>query len=109
MSKKELLKKSVLVAIGLGAITKSKVEGAVSRLKKAGYLNVAEGKKMAREVLAEVGKREKALKQLVEKRLKSKASKKKSSKKKPKKKAAKKNLAKKRRAVKRKTSRKSRR
>ena len=69
MAKKDLLKKSVLIGIGLGAITKSKVEKYIKELKKEGYLDVAEGKKLARDMISETKRMEKALKSHVKKRV----------------------------------------
>lgn len=69
MAKKDFLKKSVLIGIGLGAITKSKVEKYVRQLKNEGYLDVDEGKKLARDMIAETKRMEHALKSHVKKRV----------------------------------------
>ncbi|MEA3430753.1 MAG: hypothetical protein U9R08_05750 [Nanoarchaeota archaeon] len=70
MSKKDLLKKSVLIGIGLGVLTKSKVEKYVKDLKKEGYLDAKEGKKLAKEFLSEGRKLENKLKASLKKRVK---------------------------------------
>jgi polyhydroxyalkanoate synthesis regulator phasin len=69
MNKMKLLKKGILVAIGLGAITKEKVEHAVDKMSKEGYLNVSEGKKLASSLLKDARSREKRLMKLLEKKM----------------------------------------
>ncbi|MBW3003364.1 hypothetical protein KY328_04815 [Candidatus Woesearchaeota archaeon] len=69
MAKKDLLRRSVLIGIGLGAITKEKVERYVKDLRKEGYLDVEEGKKLARDMLSEGKRMEKKLKQHLKKRI----------------------------------------
>ena len=70
MAKKDMLRKSVLLGIGLGALTKEKVEKYVKRLQREGHLDVGEGKKLAREMLAEGKRMEKRLRASVQKRVK---------------------------------------
>ena len=70
MGKKDLLKRSVLLGIGIGALTREKVERYVKKLNKEGYLDVAEGKRLAREMLSEGKRMEKKAKAMIEKRIK---------------------------------------
>ena len=50
---KDILKKTILFGIGLGAITKEKAEDLAKDMQKKGYLNVKEGKKLVNDILAE--------------------------------------------------------
>ena len=69
MKKRDILKKSILVGIGIGALTKEKVERYVNRLKREGYLDAAAGKRLAKDMLSEGKKLETKLKAHVKKRI----------------------------------------
>ncbi|MBW3015437.1 hypothetical protein KY330_03380 [Candidatus Woesearchaeota archaeon] len=66
MKKRDLIKKTVLVGIGFGALTKEKAEKAIARLQNEGYMNVAEGKKLASNIIAEAKKAEKKVMSMVD-------------------------------------------
>lgn len=67
---KDVIKKSVLLGLGVGALTKEKAEKFVKELQKKGYLDVKEGKKLARELMAESKKAQKKVQTAVEKQVK---------------------------------------
>ena len=53
MNQKELLKKGLLVGVGVAAYAQEKTQQVVKELAKQGYLNKAEGKKIVRNICVE--------------------------------------------------------
>ena len=53
MNQKELLKKGLLVGVGVAAYAQEKTQQVVKELAKQGYLNKTEGKKIVRNICVE--------------------------------------------------------
>ena len=68
---KDILKKTILFGIGLGAITKEKAEDLANDMQKKGYLNVKEGKKLVNDILAESLRTQKKIRDSISKEVKS--------------------------------------
>lgn len=67
---KDILKKTMLLGLGLGAVTKEKVEKLVKDMQKKGYVNQKEGKKLVGDLMKEAGKKQKQVQSFVEKQIK---------------------------------------
>ena len=67
---KDILKKTILFGLGLGAITRDKAGALVKDLKKKGYLNTTEGKKLVNDILAESLRTQKKIQDSIKKQVK---------------------------------------
>lgn len=67
---KEILRKTLLFGIGVGAITKEKADELVNEMKKKGYVDVEEGKKLVNDLLGQSLRAQKQIKTLVESQVK---------------------------------------
>jgi polyhydroxyalkanoate synthesis regulator phasin len=63
---KNIIKKSVLFGLGIGALTKEKAEKFAKDMQKKGYLNAKEGKKLAKDMIAESVKTQKKVQAMVD-------------------------------------------
>lgn len=70
MNQKELLKKGLLVGVGVAAYAQEKTQQVVKELAKQGYLNKAEGKKIVRNICMEAEKSGRRVASLLQKELK---------------------------------------
>jgi len=70
MNQKELLKKGLLVGVGVAAYAQEKAEQVVKELAKQGYLNKAEGKRLVLNICTEAEKSGKRVAGLLQKELK---------------------------------------
>lgn len=70
MNQKELLKKGVLVGVGVAAYAQEKTQQVVKELARQGYLNKAEGKKIVRNICTEAEKSGRRVASLLQKELK---------------------------------------
>lgn len=69
MNQKELLKKGLLVGVGVAAYAQEKAEQVVKELSKQGYLNKAEGKRLVRNLCTEAEKSGKRVAALLQKEM----------------------------------------
>ena len=69
MNQKELLKKGLLVGVGVAAYAQEKTQHVVKELARQGYLNKAEGKKIVRNIFVEAEKSGKRVALLLQKEL----------------------------------------
>ncbi len=67
---KDILKKTILFGLGLGAITRDKANSLVKDLKKKGYLNEKEGKKLVNDIVSESLRTQKKIQKSVEEQVK---------------------------------------
>ena len=58
---KDIIKKTVLFGLGIGAITKEKADKFVKEMQKKGYLDAKEGRKMVNEMIKESIKTQKKI------------------------------------------------
>ena len=63
---KELIKKSVLFGLGLGALTKEKADKFAKEMQKKGYMNAKEGKKLVKDLVSESAKTQKKIQSMVD-------------------------------------------
>lgn len=70
MNQKELLKKGLLVGVGVAAYAQEKTQQVVKELAKQGYLNKVEGKKLVRNICVEAEKSGRRVASLLQKELK---------------------------------------
>jgi len=70
MNQKELLKKGLLVGVGVAAYAQEKTQQVVKELARQGYLNKAEGKKIVRNIFMEAEKSGKRVALLLQKEMK---------------------------------------
>lgn len=70
MNQKELLKKGLLVGVGVAAYAQEKTRQVVKELAQQGYLNKAEGKKIVRNICVEAEKSGRRVASLLHKELK---------------------------------------
>ncbi len=69
MNQKELLKKGLLVGVGVAAYAQEKTQQVVKELAKQGYLNKAEGKKIVRNICMEAERSGRRVASLLQKEL----------------------------------------
>lgn len=69
MNQKELLKKGLLVGVGVATYAQEKTQQVVKELAKQGYLNKAEGKKIVRNICVEAEKSGRRVASLLQKEL----------------------------------------
>ena len=67
---KDIIKKTLLFGIGVGAITKEKADELVNEMKKKGYVDVKEGKKFVNDLLGESLRAQKQVRDLIETQVK---------------------------------------
>jgi polyhydroxyalkanoate synthesis regulator phasin len=67
---KEILRKTLLFGIGVGAITKEKADELVNEMKKKGYVDVEEGKKLVNDLLGQSLRAQKQIRSLIESQVK---------------------------------------
>jgi polyhydroxyalkanoate synthesis regulator phasin len=67
---KEIIKKTLLFGIGVGAITKEKADELVNEMKKKGYVDVKEGKKLVNDLLGQSLRAQKQVRNLIETQVK---------------------------------------
>lgn len=70
MNQKELLKKGLLVGVGVAAYAQEKTRQVVKELAKQGYLNKTEGKKIVRNICTEAEKSGRRVASLLQQELK---------------------------------------
>lgn len=70
MNQKELLKKGLLVGVGVAAYAQEKTQQVVKELARQGYLNKAEGKKIVKNICTEAEKSGRRVASLLQKELK---------------------------------------
>ncbi len=70
MNQKELLKKGLLVGVGVAAYAQEKTRQVVKELAQQGYLNKAEGKKIVRNICTEAERSGRRVASLLQKELK---------------------------------------
>ena len=63
---KNIIKKSVLIGLGIGALTKEKAQKFVKDLQKKGYMNAKEGKKLVKDMVTESVKTQKKIQTMVD-------------------------------------------
>ena len=68
---RSLIKKSMLLGLGITALTKDKVERVITDLKRDGEINTKEGKELIRYLAKEAENKEKELKIMVKKHVES--------------------------------------
>ena len=69
MNKNDVLKKSILVGVGIAAYAQEKAQQVVKELAQQGYLNKTEGKKIIRTICTEAEKSGRRVAQVVQKEL----------------------------------------
>ena len=67
---KDILRKTILFGLGLGAITKEKAESLVKDMQKKDYLNVKEGKELVNDIIAESLRTQKKIRESIVKEVK---------------------------------------